>query len=107
MDWGAKAPRTLLTDCVILELGNYLSRSRLRALFPKLILALRADPLVEIVPLSRELLDAGLALYAARSDKEWSLADCVAFVVMGERGIREALTTDHHFTQAGFEPLLA
>jgi len=38
--------------------------------------------------------------------KEWSLVDCASFVAMQQRGIFEALTTDHHFEQAGFVRLL-
>jgi hypothetical protein len=52
------------------------------------------------------LLDAGLGLYGRRLDKEWSLADCIAFVVMKDEGITDALTTDRHFEQAGFKVLL-
>lgn len=36
-------------------------------------------------------------------DKEFSFTDCTSFVVMKERRIRRALTSDHHFKQAGFE----
>jgi predicted nucleic acid-binding protein len=32
--------------------------------------------------------------------------DAASFVVMSERGITEALTTDQHFEQAGFVRLL-
>ena len=39
-------------------------------------------------------------------DKEWSLVDCASFVIMKQRGVTEALTTDHHFEQAGFVRLL-
>lgn len=38
-----------------------------------------------------------------------TLVDCVSFIIMerrGIRGIKEALTTDHHFEQAGFVRLL-
>ena len=35
-------------------------------------------------------------------DKEFSFTDCTSFVVMRERRLREALTTDRHFVQAGF-----
>jgi hypothetical protein len=35
-------------------------------------------------------------------DKEFSFTDCTSFVVMRELKMREALTTDHHFSQAGF-----
>lgn len=45
-------------------------------------------------------------LFKSRPDKEWSWVDCASFVVMKQRGILEALTTDHHFEQAGFVRLL-
>lgn len=59
-----------------------------------------------IVPASRQLLDEGVALYESRPDKDWSLTDCISFVVMQRIGISEALTADHHFEQAGFLALL-
>ena len=45
-------------------------------------------------------------MFAARPDKDWSLTDCISFVVMQERNIQDALTADHHFEQAGFVALL-
>jgi predicted nucleic acid-binding protein len=36
-------------------------------------------------------------------DKQFSFTDCTSFVVMRERRIRTALTSDRHFKQAGFE----
>ena len=59
-----------------------------------------------IIPASRELLDEGLNLYEDRPDKEWSLTDCISFVVMQREGLTEALTGDKHFEQAGFVSLL-
>ena len=47
-----------------------------------------------------------MTLFEARADKEWSLTDCISFVVMTEQRIADALTTDHHFIQAGFNALL-
>jgi len=40
------------------------------------------------------------------SDKEWSLTDCISFVLMKQEGVTEALTADAHFVQAGFKALL-
>ena len=45
-------------------------------------------------------------LYCQRNDKNWGIVDCISFIVMEERRITEALTTDIHFQQAGFRALL-
>jgi predicted nucleic acid-binding protein len=44
--------------------------------------------------------------FRKHSDKEWSFTDCASFAIMRELRIRDAFTTDHHFRQAGFTPLL-
>jgi predicted nucleic acid-binding protein len=49
---------------------------------------------------------AALKLLRARPDKSYSLCDAVSFVIMRERNISEALTTDRHFAQEGFLRLL-
>lgn len=38
-------------------------------------------------------------------DKDFSFTDCTSFVVMRELRLKRALTTDHHFVQAGFVKL--
>jgi uncharacterized protein len=98
--------RIMTTEFVLLELANSLARSRSRSICPALIAALRNDPYTLIMPATTELFDRGLAHYAERPDKEWSLTDCASFLAMTELGITEALTTDHHFVQAGFKALL-
>lgn len=47
-----------------------------------------------------------VVLYRERSDKDWSLTDCISFVIMQQRGLSDALTADLHFVQAGFRALL-
>ena len=104
--WSQTVIRTVVTDYVFLELGNMRSRSRWRGVLPRLIRQLRRDPAVEVVSASQSLMDEGLAIYERRRDKEWSLTDCISFVVMREHGLTDALTADHHFEQAGFRALL-
>ena len=63
---------------------------------------IRRDPRIEVVPFGAELNAEALRLFGGRSDKDWSLTDCLSFVVMNRRSIQDALTSDHHFEQAGF-----
>lgn len=98
--------RLITTHAVVLEIGNALASLRYRAAGILLLTAMAADPKVEIVALSTELYDQAFQLYAQRPDKEWSLTDCVSFVVMQERGLTAALTSDRHFQQAGYRALL-
>lgn len=62
---------------------------------------------MEVVWVDERLHRQALALVLARQDKTYSLCDAVSFVLMRERGIQEALTTDKHFEQEGFIRLLA
>ena len=98
--------KLLTTEYVLIEVGNFLSRSEDRALFPPLVRRVHGDPNTTIIWASHSLFEQGLDLYAQRMDKEWSLTDCISFVVMKQHGITDALTGDHHFEQAGFRILL-
>jgi predicted nucleic acid-binding protein len=60
----------------------------------------------EVISLDHDLFVRGLSLYEARPDKTWSLVDCISFVVMHECGLECAVSTDHHFEQAGFRLLV-
>jgi predicted nucleic acid-binding protein len=94
------------TTWVLTELADGLCAVRSRAVFVALEGKLRNDPRVTIIPPDNRVYNAGLELYKQRTDKDWSLTDCISFVEMRQRGIFEALTGDHHFEQAGFVALL-
>ncbi len=66
----------------------------------------KASPYVEVAHVDATLDAAAWELLKQRADKDWSLVDCATFVLMQQRGMTEALTTDHHFEQAGFVRLL-
>jgi predicted nucleic acid-binding protein len=91
---------------VLLELADALAHPRDRVEFFVVRDAIINDASFHIVPASTELLARGIQFYRERPDKEWSLTDCISFVVMAEKGLSEALTGDRHFEQAGFKPLL-
>ena len=98
--------RLITTRGVLLEIGNALSKPRHRMDAAALLQALEDDKDVEIVPFTEELYARAFYLYRTRPDTEWGLVDCLSFVVMQERGITDALTTDEHFKQAGFRVLM-
>lgn len=96
----------LTTTAVLMELGNGLSQVATRPAFVSCLEFLRSHPKISIFSVTDDLFDRGVALYAERPDKDWSLTDCISFIVMQDHGLTEALTGDHHFEQAGFVALL-
>ena len=98
--------RVVTSEYVLIETGNYLSRSGDRQSFVALVQQLRAAPNVEIKTSSPDLFARGFELYSRRADKQWSLTDCLSFVVMQDMVLTDALTADHHFEQAGFIALM-
>ena len=103
IQYGESHETALVTTAwVPTELANALADLRHRHAFGKLLADLEADRDTTIVPPSAELFAQGVQRYNARIDKEWSLTDCISFVVLEQRGITDALAGDHHFEQAGF-----
>jgi predicted nucleic acid-binding protein len=96
----------LTTSWIITELADGLSSIKYRPVFAKILDDLRADPHTIIIPHSEKLFYQGIDINRARSDKSWSLTDCISFVVMRQYGLKDALTADRHFEQAGFNILL-
>jgi predicted nucleic acid-binding protein len=94
------------TRAVLLEIGNALSKQRFKLSGIDLLESIEADPDIEIIPMSELLYTQAFQLYQSRPDKEWGMTDCVSFVVMREQKLKEALTTDNHFSQAGYRALL-
>lgn len=99
-------PSIVTTAWVLTEVADAMAQHG-RERFGDLLSAMEGDGRTEVIPATQALFDEGVKLYLARLDKGWSLTDCISFVVMEERGLIEALTGDHHFAQAGFQPLLA
>ena len=97
--------RFLITDAILLEVGNALAR-KYRQQAVEVITHLLTSEDVEVVRLTPALFDESFALYKAYRDKEWGLIDCISFVVMRQFDIQESLTFDQHFAQAGFRVLM-
>ncbi|HBL13071.1 MAG TPA: VapC toxin family PIN domain ribonuclease [Cyanobacteria bacterium UBA11162] len=65
------------------------------------------NPDIEVIWVDEALHREAVELLMARQDKTYSLCDAVSFVLMRQRRITEALTTDRHFEQEGFTRLLS
>ncbi len=94
------------TDAVLFEVGAAFAKAGFRAVGIALIDTLLSDPQMRIHTITPELRSRAVELFAQRPDKEWSLCDCLSFVVMGDNAIEAALTPDHHSAQAGFIALM-
>ena len=64
------------------------------------------DNTIGLIWVDAVLHESALSLLEQRKDKTYSLCDAVSFIIMRERGITDALTTDKHFEQEGFVRLL-
>ena len=71
------------------------------------LIELRKLPRLELVWIDENQHNRAMNLLKSRLDKTYSLCDAVSFVIMRERGISDALTTDKHFEQEGFIKLLS
>lgn len=96
----------VVTDYVVVEIANSLSRIPFRESAINLINSMTTSKNIEIIEVDKEIYKEALNLYSARTDKEWSLTDCTSFIIMNRRRITEAFTSDRHFEQAGFKILL-
>lgn len=97
----------LITNSFVLtEVANALSLARRKHLVISLRRMIDSSERVEVVFVDSSLYGRGWVFYENRLDKDWSLTDCISFLVMQDLGLTQALTNDHHFEQAGFTILL-
>lgn len=91
-------------------LAEYVALALIRGVPREQVLAFSAEALtdraIEIVWVDEALHTEAVVLMRARQDKSYSLCDAVSFVLMRQRSLTEALTTDKHFVQEGFVRLL-
>ena len=105
--WQEENRHVVTTNYVLGELIALCERLRVpRSRSVSYIHSIRAETWIEIVHIDEQLDVRAWELLENRLDKTWSLVDCASFVVMEQRGLTDALTTDHHFEQAGFVRLL-
>jgi predicted nucleic acid-binding protein len=95
------AAEVWLTEAILVEVGNALSSLNRNGAF-QFIQQCYCTENIKVVSVDTSLLIQSLDLYQSRPDKDWGLTDCISFVVMQQRGLVDAVTSDRHFHQAGF-----
>jgi len=100
--------RIVTSEMVLAEFLNSLSNKgpQLRDCAVKIARSVMANPNVEVVPQTRDQFRRALDHFENRPDKKWALTDCASMQIMEQKSISEALTSDHHFKQAGYKILL-
>lgn len=108
--WNVELARSaapvVTTHAVLLEVGSALARRTSRRQALAIVEGVSRDATVSVLPISTGLFGRGVSLFRDRADHDWSLTDCISFVVMSDFGMTDALTSDRHFEQAGFRALL-
>jgi uncharacterized protein len=92
----------ILAELVALALIRGLPRAKVL----EFVVDLVDNPDIETLWVDEQLHREAMQLLIDRQDKGYSLCDAVSFIVMRQRGITNALTTDRHFEQEGFVRLL-
>lgn len=92
----------ILAEFVALATARRLPRMAALAFLTDLL----DNPDIETIWVDEELHQQAMELLLARPDKTYSLCDAVSFVLMRQRQVNIALTTDRHFVQEGFQRLL-
>ena len=101
------ADRRLTHNLVVAELVALgTTRGLPRHLILDFARGLPKSSLIDFVFVHDELHEMAVDLLNQRRDKSWSLCDAVSFLLMKDWDMQDALTTDHHFEQAGFRRLL-
>jgi hypothetical protein len=105
-DEALEAGRALVTTDYVVD--ETLTLVRLRLGLPaaeKWWAQVEASPRVRWQWVDAARSDKARALFFRYRDKDYSFTDCTSFVVMRELRLKEALTTDRHFRQMGFQTL--
>ena len=100
--------RLVTSEMVLAEVLNHFARQGdvARKTAAETVIGLKNDSSTEVIEQSTAQFAKAVDRYGSRLDQTWSLVDCSSFVLMEERGIRNALAYDIDFVQAGFKALL-
>lgn len=96
----------LTTDYIVDETVTLLLVRHSHAAAADFLQTVTTSELLRLEWIDSERFRAAASLFVRHEDKQWSFTDCVSLVFMQELDLKDCFTTDHHFRQAGFNPLL-
>lgn len=96
--------RTLLTHNYVLVETAALLQSR-QGVEAVAVLQERILPILQVAWLDESRHGTAMAMVLAVGRRKLSLADCASFLLMREKGIRQAFCFDPRFAEQGFETL--
>lgn len=94
------------TDYVLDETVTLLKSRGRPDLVPILFGFMNLNSALRVEWIGQDRFDVSRQFLLRHNDHGYSFTDCTSFVVMRELGVTQALTTDKHFREAGFIPLL-
>ena len=95
-------PPLVTTSFILDEVVTYFNSRGYHAKAVQVGNNLLTSPSVQFVHVDTALLFEGWSYFQQHEDKNYSLTDCISFVVMRRLNLSTALTFDKHFEQAGF-----
>jgi len=98
-----RLPPLVTTSYVVAEVVTYFNSRGYHAKAVEVGNRLLKSPSTRCIQVDEGLFTEGWEYFQQHQDKEYSLTDCLSFVVMKRLGITTALAFDQHFVQAGFQ----
>ena len=98
-----RLPLLVTTSYVFDEVVTYFNSRGHHAKAVEVGQRLLMSPSVQLIQVDEELFREGWRYFQQHQDKDYSLTDCISFVVMRRFKIETAFAFDQHFVQAGFK----
>jgi predicted nucleic acid-binding protein len=100
-----RLPPLVTTSYVFDEVVTYFNSRGYHAKTVEVGNRLLTSPSVQFVPVDEKLFKEGWEYFQLHKDKDYSLTDCISFVIMKTLGMETSFAFDRHFVQAGFRKL--
>lgn len=102
-----KAGGRIITTDYVLDEALTLTKTRANATVSlQLLDRIEKSSIIAIERVDPDRFESAKGFFRKHADHGYSFTDCTSFVVMRELEIKDALTTDRHFAEAGFRLLL-